>query len=185
MNWFKNLLFGDKNVSNNKERHSTEDSQIRHVRDTLSFAKKQRNDLRQKHKERQDWEHQYGRLKVDELQKLSGIEFEEYLAGLFKNHGYRVEMTALTGDFGADLILLKDQQRIAVQAKCYSGSVGLSAVQEALSGMAYYQCHFAWVVTTGNYTNNAIELAKQSRVRLIGQRELGQLIMQARNKPQY
>jgi len=32
--------------------------------------------------------------------------------------------------------LHKDQQRIAVQAKCYTGSVGVSAVQEALSGMA-------------------------------------------------
>jgi restriction system protein len=184
MNWFKNLFFGDKNSSNNKERYATEDRQIRHVRDTLSFAKKQRNVLRQQHQERQDWEHQYGRLQVDELKKLTGIEFEEYLAGLFKNHGYRVEMTALTGDFGADLILLKDQQRIAVQAKCYRGSVGISAVQEALSGMAYYRCHSAWVVTTGNYTNNAIELAKQSKVRLIGHRELGQLIMQSRTKSQ-
>jgi len=50
------------------------------------------------------------------------------------------------------LILHKDHQRIAVQAKCYTGSVGVAAVQEALSGMAYYQCQTAWVITTGNYT---------------------------------
>jgi restriction system protein len=78
------------------------------------LQKKQRNVLRQQHQERLGWEHQYGRLQVDELKKFTGIEFEEYLAGLFKNHGYRVEMTALTGDFGADLILLKDQKRVAV-----------------------------------------------------------------------
>ena len=61
-------------------------------------------------------------------------------------------MTPLTGDYGADLILHKDHQRIAVQAKCYTGSVGVASVQEALSGMAYYQCQTAWVITTGNYT---------------------------------
>jgi restriction system protein len=52
-------------------------------------------------------------------------------------------------------------------------------VQEALSGMAYYQCQSAWVVTTGNYTNNAIELAKQSKVRLIDSTDIGKLILQA------
>ena len=87
----------------------------------------------------------------------------------------------MTGDYGADLILHKDQQRIAIQAKCYTGSVGVSAVQEALSGMAYYRCHSAWVVTTGNYTTNAIELARQSKVRLLSRNELGQLILQMQN----
>jgi HJR/Mrr/RecB family endonuclease len=94
------------------------------------------------------------------LNQLSGAEFENYLAGLFRQLGYQVELTPTTGDYGADLLLSKQDERVAVQAKCYSGSVGVSAVQEALSGMAYYQCQSAWVVTTGNYTNNAIELAK-------------------------
>lgn len=76
----------------------------------------------------------------------------------------------------------KDQQRIAVQAKCYSGSVGVSAVQEALSGMAYYGCQSAWVVTTGKYTTNAKELAKQSKVRLLGRNELGLLIVEMQNQ---
>lgn len=90
-------------------------------------------------------------------------------------------MTPSTSDYGADLILHKDQ-RIAVQAKCYTGNVGVAAVQEALSGMAYYRCQSAWVVTTGNYTANAVELATQSKVRLIGRNELGILILQMHNQ---
>ena len=57
-----------------------------------------------------------------------------------RGQGYAVELTATTGDYGADLILTKDRQRIAVQAKRYRGSVGVQAVQEGLSGQAYYRC---------------------------------------------
>ena len=172
-------------LSNNeapaKQTAPQQDPQARYLRDTLDFAKQQRKELRHKQNEHERWQHHYGSLHVDELKKLSGTEFEHYLAKLFKSQDYLVEMTPLTGDYGADLILHKDQQRIAVQAKCYSGSVGVAAVQEALSGMAYYGCHSAWVVTTGNYTANAVELAKKSKVRLFGRNELGKLILQMQN----
>ena len=51
-----------------------------------------------------------------------------------------MELTATTGDYGADLILTKDRQRIAVQAKRYRGGVGVQALREGLSGQAYYRC---------------------------------------------
>ena len=159
-----------------------DDPQARYLRDTLVFAKQQHKELRHKQNEHERWQQHYGSLHVDELKKLTGTEFENYLAELFKSQGYQVEMTPSTGDYGADLILHKDQQRIAVQAKCYTGSVGVSAVQEALSGMAYYSCHSAWVVTTGNYIPNAVELARQSKVQLFGRNELGKLILQMQNK---
>lgn len=176
----KNLLYGNKTSA--KQAPAQQDPQSRYLRDTLNFAKQQRNELHHKQNEHEQWQKHYGSLHVDELKKLSGTEFEEYLAELFKSQGYQVEMTPSTGDYGADLILHKDQQLIAVQAKCYVGSVGVSAVQEALSGMAYYSCDSAWVVTTGNYTANAVELARQSKVCLLGSNELGKLILQMQNQ---
>jgi len=107
------------------------------------------------------------------------IDFKQYGEKISVRYFLRV---TLTGDYGADLILRKDHQRIAVQAKCYIGSVGVAAVQETLSGMAYYQCHSAWVVTTGNFTVNALELATKSKVRLFGRNELGKLILQMQNQ---
>lgn len=106
------------------------------------------------------------------------MEFEEYLAGLFRAQGYAAELTPTSGDYGADLILSKDGQRIAVQAKRYTGSVGVQAVQEALSGKAYYQCHTAWVITTGAFTANALELAQKSGVKMVGRSDIGNLIAQ-------
>ncbi|MDD2742987.1 MAG: restriction endonuclease [Rhodocyclaceae bacterium] len=155
-----------------------EDAETRHLRDALAFAKTQHKTLSHKQREQDAWQQAHGHARAEELDKLSGTEFEVFLAGLFRADGYAVELTPSTGDYGADLILVKDVKRIAVQAKRYAGSVGVSAVQEALSGQAYYQCDTAWVVTTGTFTNNALELAKKSGVRMIGRSDIGKLMAQ-------
>lgn len=154
-----------------------EDPQARHISNALKFARTQHKSITDKQREHNAWLHKYGKAKVAELDHLSGVEFEEFLAGLFREIGYDAQLTSVTGDYGADMILSKDGQRIAVQAKRYSGSVGVQAVQEALSGQAYYKCNTAWVVTTGTYTSNAIELAKKSGVRMIGRSEVGSLMV--------
>ncbi|MDP2834788.1 MAG: restriction endonuclease [Pseudomonadota bacterium] len=153
-----------------------EDPQTRHLRNALTFAKTQHRELEKKQREHAAWERNYGLAQIHELDKLGGVEFEEYLAGLFRKRGFKVELTPCTGDYGADLLLIKNGTRIAVQAKRYAGSVGIAGVQEALSGMAYYKCNTAWVVTTGTFTPNAVELAKKSSVRLIGRADLGMMI---------
>lgn len=159
-----------------------EDPQVRHLRDTLQFAKTQHQILTKKQDEQAAWQQAYGQAKVSELDRLSGVEFEQFLDGLFRAQGYITELTAATGDYGADLILRKDGQRIAVQAKRYIGSVGVQAVQEALSGQAYYQCDVAWVITTGAFTTNALALAKKSGVKMIGRSEIGKLMAQHATK---
>lgn len=159
-----------------REPTSKEDRQARHLRDALQFAKQQHSVLSKKQRNQDAWQRRWGAAKAVELDQLSGVEFEEFLAGLFRAQGYVVELTPNTGDYGADLILSKGGKRIAVQAKRYVGSVGIQAVQEALSGQAYYQCHTAWVITTGAFTPNAMELAKKSGVVMIGRNDLGTLM---------
>ena len=141
---------------------SKEDKAARHLSNTLQFAKDQHRVLSKKQREQDDWQRQFGSAQAAELDQLSGLEFEKFLAGLFRAQGYAAELTPTSGDYGADLILSKGGQRIAVQAKRYVGSVGVQAVQEALSGQAYYQCHTAWVITTGAFTTNALDLAQKS-----------------------
>ena len=155
-----------------------ENPQARHLRDALQFAKTQHQILTKKQSEQHAWQQAYGHAKVGELDQLSGVAFEKFLDGLFRAQGYITELTAAPGDYGADLILSKDGQRIAVQAKRYVGSVGVQAVQEALSGQAYYQCNTAWVITTGTFTANALALAKKSGVKMIGRSDIGKLMSQ-------
>ncbi len=155
-----------------------EDPQIRHLRNAMQFAKTQHKALTKKQREQDAWQQACGHAKASELDQLSGTEFEEFLAGLFRAQGYAAELTAVTGDYGADLILTKNGRRISVQAKRHVGSVGVQAVQEALSGQAYYQCDTAWVITTGAFTTNARVLAEKSGVKLIGRSDIGNLMAQ-------
>lgn len=157
---------------------SKEEKEARHLRNTLQFAKDQHRILSKKQCEQNAWQRQFGAAQAAELDQLTGVEFEEFLAGLFRAQGYAAELTPTSGDYGADLILSKDGRRIAVQAKRYMGSVGVQAVQEALSGQAYYQCHTAWVITTGAFTTNALELAQKSGVQMIGRSDIGNLMAQ-------
>ncbi len=159
-----------------------EDREARHLNNALQFAKDQHRVLSKKQREQDAWQRRFGAAQSAELDQLSGVEFEEFLAGLFRAQGYTAELTPTSGDYGADLILSKGGQRIAVQAKRYTGSVGVQAVQEALSGQAYYQCHAAWVISTGTFTANALELAEKSGVKMIGRSEIGNLMAQYTTK---
>ena len=109
---------------------------------------------------------------IKDIDTMNGIQFEYYLKELYRSQGYKVEVTKAKGDFGADLILFKDKIKIVVQAKRYSGNVGVKAVQEILAAKSYYSASAAWVVSNSDYTNAAIELAKASNVLLINREKL-------------
>src|SRR5512135_3896438 len=75
---------------------------------------------------------------IDVMDNMSGVEFEELLLVHYKNLGYRGSMTTKTGDYGADLVLEKDSQRIVVQAKRWKNVVGIEAVQQIIGAIKYY-----------------------------------------------
>lgn len=153
-----------------------EERQVLHMRNALSFVKTQHRHFSTESRLREEWEKNYGLAQVVALDKLSGVEFEVYLGGIFKKQGYAVELTPTVADYGADLLLTQGNQKIAVQAKRYASAVGISAVQEAISGRAYYSCTEAWVVTTSTFTPNATALAEKSQVKLIDRSNLANLI---------
>ena len=57
------------------------------------------------------------RLNLNDIDKLSGSEFETFLKILFEKMGYEADKTKGSGDQGADLIINKLGHKIAVQAK--------------------------------------------------------------------
>jgi restriction system protein len=69
---------------------------------------------------------------IEEIDKMSGEQFETCLKFHFRVLGYKVDTTAYSHDYGADLILQKDGEVTIVQAKRYNGKVGIKAVQEAM-----------------------------------------------------
>lgn len=100
------------------------------------------------------------------IDNLSGGEFEKYLATLFVVLGYKVELTKNSGDYGADLILTKDNNITVVQAKRYDNTVGISAIQEVIGSKKYYKASKCMVITNNYFTSNAKELALYNNVEL-------------------
>lgn len=99
---------------------------------------------------------------------MDGHDYEYLVARYLKAHGYTgVTVTKGSGDFGVDVIAHKGGHKYAVQCKYYSNSVGLSAVQEAVAGMAYYKCDRAMVVTNSSFTKAARDLARANNVLLL------------------
>lgn len=120
------------------------------------------------------------RAGMAQVDRMSGREFEHYLKLLFGRLGYRVELTQLVGDYGADLILGRDGMRTLVQAKRWNRSVGIRAVQEAAAGRPYRSCDRAMVVTNSRFSKAARELARANRVELWDRDRLARAITSAR-----
>lgn len=109
---------------------------------------------------------------IAEIDEMKGDIFENYLGTLLGAKGYKAEVTQKSGDYGADLVLRKDGQKIVVQAKRYKNKVGVRAVQEIVSAKNYYKADSCWVITNNYFTQPAITLAKANNVRLINRDEL-------------
>lgn len=119
------------------------------------------------------------RCGIDAVDRMRGTDFEAYLGLLFQHSGYRVERTPIRGDFGADLILRKGRESIAVQAKRSRAGVGVSAVQEIAAARNHYGTDQAWVVTNSYFTKPACSLARSNRVVLVDRDGLRRLMERA------
>ena len=120
--------------------------------------------------------------KQNSFNSLSGTEFELLLVRLFESMGFIVEHCGKVGDQGGDLVINKDGKRILIQAKRYTNSIGNGAVQEAVAAKKYYDCSKSVLIGSAEFTSGAIELAKVNNVRLLGKKELQELIQKNLNE---
>jgi restriction system protein len=111
-----------------------------------------------------------------QIDAMSGRDFEVFIATLFQKMGFDVEQTKLTGDQGADVIVSKRGEKIAIQAKRSSARVGNRAVQEVMGSVSIYKALRGIVITNSFFTRSAIELAAANKIELIDKTRLSELI---------
>lgn len=104
------------------------------------------------------------------LDELSGHEFEDVMEDVFRNLGYQnVRQSKKTGDEGRDILMenIIDGQRQAVVVECkHQQTVGRPVVQKLHSAVSTYDYDGpkrGMIVTTGTFTNQAVEYAKKLR----------------------
>lgn len=113
-------------------------------------------------------------IRVDNLE---GLQFEKYIGELLKKIGFRnVIVTKGSGDFGADIVAEKNNDKYAFQCKRFSSTIGPKPIGEVLRGMNKYKCNKGVVITNNYFTNQAIQEAKVSNIELWDRDKLSILI---------
>ncbi|MBS4893837.1 MAG: restriction endonuclease [Veillonella parvula] len=100
-------------------------------------------------------------LETVDINALDDRDFEIFCAEVFKKQGFEVELTKATGDYGRDIIL---NNSIYVECKRFNkkGSVGRPILQKLLGSMDMFGINKGIIITTGKYSNTAIEAARIS-----------------------
>ncbi|MFN0277504.1 MAG: restriction endonuclease [Pyrinomonadaceae bacterium] len=115
-------------------------------------------------------------VSLEIVDKLNGYEFETFLKDLFSRMGYKVEQTKLTGDQGADVVVVKFGEKTVIQAKRFQGNVGNYAVQEIMAAISLYRAQRGMVVTNSYFTSSAKQLAMANDIELVDRDGLEKLI---------
>jgi HJR/Mrr/RecB family endonuclease len=114
--------------------------------------------------------------RFEHIDAMEGLEFEAAVADLLR----LLEFTdvQLTGRFdkGADIVAVRDGQRIAVQVKRWSTAVTIDAVRQLADGMHQYDCAGGLLVTNSFLTEPAIECAKGWGIEVWDRRRLADFL---------
>ena len=124
------------------------------------------------------------KFNIYSLDNLSGKEFEEFLKWMFQELGYVVELTKVTADSGVDLVIKRDKEKIAVQAKRYNRNTKVSneVVLKTHGGMGVYKCSKSIIITTSYFTNQAKSDAQELNMELWDREVLSAKIDEINNK---
>lgn len=126
---------------------------------------------------------QLSKADLDSIDRMSGEQFESFLEVLFERLGYRAETTERY-DKGADLILVKNGVKTAVQAKRWQEPVGVEAVRAVVASMRPYRCTRGMVVTNSTFTRNAKLAARDNDISLWDRTDLANVLLTVNNPNQ-
>jgi len=127
--------------------------------------KTKRNIIKKEKKEERKREEKRKKIKKKEIElglnnnfvNFSPYEFEEKIAKLFRKMGYNARTTQASGDFGIDVIAVKDGKKIGIQVKRYNqnNTVGVKPVMNTIGALSYYDADRAIFITSSSFTRAA------------------------------
>ena len=106
-------------------------------------------------------------IDTSDIDKLTGIEFENLLLDKFISLGFMVKSTPKSGDYGADLVVENTLGTvIIIQCKRFNSKVNLKAVQEVIGALGHYSGDIGIVITNSSFYSSAINLAESHDIEL-------------------
>jgi restriction system protein len=107
------------------------------------------------------------------LDNMSWQDFEYLVGEYFRRRQFNVEETNSGADGGVDLIATKGMEKYLIQCKHWKAyKVGVNVVRELLGVMVGVGATGGFVVTSGEFTKDAIDFAKANNILILDGKEL-------------
>lgn len=121
-----------------------------------------------------------------DIDNISPRGFEELTAQLFSKLGYNVKLTGMTRDGGMDIVASKEitkglkPHNVIIECKRYSkdNSIGAGIIRNLLGTMFMNKADRGILVTTSQFTREAIRIAENQPIELIDRAKLLELLKQ-------
>lgn len=109
-----------------------------------------------------------GRVPAPALGRMSGWEFEQWIANLLEGLGYIPTPTAFPSKEGLDLVAVKDGVKWGLEIKRYhtNRNVGAEAVHAFALALTRNQLQHGILVATTSFTSEAEEVARSKGIEL-------------------
>ena len=104
---------------------------------------------------------------MEGLNKLTGPQFEELIASLFKRDGYLVHRCGGSGDEGIDLILQVAGTKDVVQCKRWKADIGSPVVRDFYGALMHANARHGFIITTASFSQSARAFARGKPISLI------------------
>jgi restriction system protein len=131
-----------------------------------AWAEEQYRQKRRQEEQRREEERRRLRT-LEQLQRLTGREFEELIESLFAKDGYTVRRCGGSGDEGIDLILQIGQTKDAVQCKRWKADIGSPVVRDFYGALMHAGARHGFIITTASFSQSARSFAMGKPITLI------------------
>jgi len=128
-----------------------------------------------------------GQKGLETIRSISWREFEELVGEAYRRKGYSVTETGGGGaDGGVDLVLRKDGDKLLVQCKHWKiVKVGVKVVRELYGVVAAEGATGGIVISSGTFTQEAKDFAKDKPLELVDGSGLLKLIAEVQRSPMH
>lgn len=120
----------------------------------------------------------------ESMATMSGRQFEEYVAEAYRTQGFTAEITPGSGDHGIDIILRRDDEKIAVQCKRKEKTVGQPPVRDLYGVIMHGGFDKGILVTNSTFSKPARDFAEGKKIELLDGDQLGYLATGDQHKGQ-
>jgi Restriction endonuclease/DnaJ domain len=138
-------------------------AEVRHQEE----QEQQEAEARDEQQRRGEEEAHEGLRSLEDLQRLTGTDFERLIGSLFMRDGYKVSRSGQSGDEGIDMVLEMGGSKDVVQFKRWKGDIGPPVILEFYRSMMQAEARRGFVIATASFTHSAKELVDGKPITLI------------------